>query len=419
MNKIASLILFAFFLLPAACHRHSQGGAELWQCPMHPQIVSDRKGSCSICGMDLVKVEKKEATAKALYQCPMHPQISSDKKGTCPICQMDLVKVEKAPPKSAGSGVEGHAVVTLDAARRQTIGVRTEPVARRALTRTLRSYGNISHDTDLYGAQQEYLSAWHYLQDAKKNGANPGAAEGLLSAARKKLVILGYSEGQLSALERAGVSDESLIVGHGRRAWIYAQIYENDLPYVHPGQVVRIQEPSRPGQAFAGTIQSMDTRVNPETRSVTARILAEHPGATMIHDSYVQVLISVPLGEVLAIPDSAVLDSGIRVLAFVSGPDGTFEPRELVVGRRGEGYFEVLSGVREAESVVVKANFLIDSESQLQAAIEAMDGRDRSARQEGATGGSKEAMDGRDRSARQEGAGSGSNGAAPGGHKHD
>jgi multidrug efflux pump subunit AcrA (membrane-fusion protein) len=401
-----TILRFAFILgalsLATACFRHDTGGAtELWQCPMHPQVTSDKKSTCPICQMDLVRVEKKAApAAKDLWQCPMHPQVSSDKKSSCPICQMDLVKVEKkALASGAAAGVEGHAVVTVDARRRQLIGVRSEPVARRSLTRTLRSFGTITHDTELYGAQQEYLSAWQYLQEAKKSGLSTGPTEGLLSAARKKLIIAGYSEVQLAALERAGESDESLIIGRGARAWIYAQIYEIDLPYVHPGQAVRFVVPSRPGQAFAGTIQSMDTRVNPETRSVTARILAQYSGATLIHDAYVQVLISVPLGEMLAIPESAILDSGLRVLAFVAGPDGTFEPRELMLGRHGDGYFEVLRGVKESERVVVRANFLIDSESQLQAAIENMDGRERSARRDGAAGGS--------------------NGAATGGHRHD
>lgn len=373
MKTTFFLILMASaFISLGACHNQgAKSQAELWQCPMHPQITATHKGSCSICGMDLVKVEKPVTTsAKELWQCPMHPQISSGKKGTCPICQMDLVRVEQSSQADNKTNVGGYAAVTLDLRRRQLIGVRTAIVARRQLARTLKTYGTISHDTELYGAQQEYLSALRYAQDARKNPATAAAAEGLLAGARKKLMILGYAESQFAALERSGASDESLIVAHGMRAWIYAQIYESDLPYVRPGLKVRIQVPGRQGQSFAGVIQSMETRVNPETRSVTARILAEHPNGSLTHDSYVQVYISVPLGEVLALPESAVLDSGERAIAFVAQGEGVFQPRELILGNSGDGFFAVLAGVKEGESVVVKANFLLDSESQLRAAIE-------------------------------------------------
>lgn len=371
-------------LTMSSCHKgpHNHAG-ELWQCPMHPQITSDKKGTCPICQMDLVKVEKAKnppAAVKTRWQCPMHPQIVSDKKGSCPICHMDLVQIEepRGDGSSAGAGtagiprVPGYAPVSMTGQKRQQIGVRTEVVGRKHLTRTLRTYGSVSHDTELYGAQQEYLSAWRYVAEAKKTGEVAGAAQALLSASRKKLVILGYREDQLSKLEQAGVSDESLIVAHGMRVWVDAQVYESDLPYVYPGQGVRIQLPSQTGHAFLGTIQSMGTRVNPETRSVTARILSEHTGGAVVHDSYVQVLFTVPLGVVLAIPESAILDSGTRAIAFVAKGEGSFEPRTLILGRRGEGYVELLGGVTEGEAVVVKANFLIDSESQLRAALEIM-----------------------------------------------
>ncbi|TCL59719.1 CusB/HlyD membrane fusion family barrel-sandwich protein [Hydrogenispora ethanolica] len=263
--------------------------------------------------------------------------------------------------------VPGYAPIQLDARRQQLIGVKTTVVGRQALSRTIRAYGTISHDTDLYAAQQELISANRYYHSLA-GGDGQESARVILDSARKKLAIMGYSNAQINRLIARGRSDDSLIEGgSSSRVWIYARIYQNDLPYVKAGQKVRISGPELAGKTLYGTIDSLDTVLDPETRSIRARILAGSD-TPLAHESYVDVDIEVPIGAVVALPEEAVIDSGGRQLAFVSQGDGYFEPRQLVLGRHAAGYYEVISGVRFGEKVVSSANFFIDSESQLKAA---------------------------------------------------
>ena len=158
------------------------------------------------------------------------------------------------------------------------------------------------------------------------------------------------------------------------RTWVYAQIYPNDLPYIQRGQRVRLSSPQLPGKIFYGVIDSLDTVVDPGNQSVRTRILAENSDGRLSHQGFVNAEIEVPIGTVLALPEEAVIDSGGRQIAFVNTGEGYFEPRELVVGRRAEGFYEVISGVKAGEKVVSAANFFIDSESQLKSATDNMGG---------------------------------------------
>ncbi len=263
--------------------------------------------------------------------------------------------------------VPGYTQIQLDARKQQLIGVKTAVVGRQTLSRTIRAYGVTSHDTDLYAAQQELISANRYYRSlAGMDGQE--SARVIFDSARKKLAIMGYSNAQINRLIARGRSDDSLIEGgSSSRAWIYAQIYQKDLPYVKAGQRVRITSSELAGQTLYGTIDSIDTVIDPETRSIRARILTDS-SAPLAHESYVDVDIEVPIGTVVALPEEAVIDSGGRQIAFVSKGDGYFEPRQLVLGRHAAGYYEVISGVRFGEKVVNSANFFIDSESQLKAA---------------------------------------------------
>lgn len=277
-------------------------------------------------------------------------------------------------PSSGSKKVTGYSGITLDTRKQQLIGVKTDTVSKRALKRLIRTYGTVSHDTELYTAQQEYLSAYKYYR-SMAGSDDQGMARALLDAARKKLLIQGYSDVQIRQLAARGESDESLIEGgNSARKWIYAQIYQRDLPYVRRGQRVQISSPELQGKMIFGSIESLDTVVERETRSVRARILVVHSDPALMHESYVNVEIEVPMNTVLTIPEEAVINTGGRHIAFVKIGDGYFEPRELVLGRRAEGYYEVLSGVAEGERVVSSANFFIDSESQLKAAAGNMSG---------------------------------------------
>jgi Cu(I)/Ag(I) efflux system membrane fusion protein len=127
---------------------------------------------------------------------------------------------------------------------------------------------------------------------------------------------------------------------------------------------------SFPGRTFSGKISVIYPQVNRETRTARARIELANPDLALLPDMYVDAEIDTGNpAPVLAIPESAVLDTGARQSVLVDKGEGRFEPREVKLGQRGNGYVEVREGVHDGEPVVVSANFLIDAESNLKAAL--------------------------------------------------
>jgi Cu(I)/Ag(I) efflux system membrane fusion protein len=153
--------------------------------------------------------------------------------------------------------------------------------------------------------------------------------------------------------------------------WIYAQVYEYEAPLVAPGQAMVVTAPSLAGASFTTQVAAVDPVLDPMTRTVRVRGLLATPERNLRPESFVQVTIRVPLGEQLAVPEDAVLDTGDQRIVFVVREDGTFEPRSVELGREAGGYHEVREGLHEGERVVTTANFLVDSESRFRAALAA------------------------------------------------
>lgn len=335
----------------------------------------------SACGRDGHEGhEAAEASKKQVYHCPMHPTYTSEKPGECPICGMDLVPVEarEHAGRAKEAGVEGQAAVQVDARRRQLIGLTTEPAARRKMIKVIRTVGRIAYDPELYRTQEEFLTALESVRRIERGGSSEASerARNLLKSSRLKLKILGLSETQIDELARLGRPETSLLLsqGKGGKPWLYADVYESELPLVRVGQRVEATSPSAPGQAFEGTVKAIDPAVNPKTRSVRVRAQLEDPKGLLRPDTYLNARIRVDLGELLAIPESAVIDTGVRQVVFIDEGDGYLAPREVTMGVRTEGYAQVREGLAEGDPVVTSGNFLIDSESKLQAAISAFAG---------------------------------------------
>ena len=152
--------------------------------------------------------------------------------------------------------------------------------------------------------------------------------------------------------------------------WVIAEVAEQDIGLLRTGAGAAVTIGAYPGKTFAGKIGYVYPTLNTETRTVAVRIELANPGALLKPGMYAQVeLAAAARGSVLTVPTSAVIDSGKRQLVFVELGAGRYEPREVRIGARSDEHVEVLAGVREGESVVVAANFLIDAESQLKAAV--------------------------------------------------
>ena len=159
--------------------------------------------------------------------------------------------------------------------------------------------------------------------------------------------------------------------------WMMADVAEGDIDAVTPGQNVTVTTRARPGRTFTGTVTVIYPQLMKETRTARVRIELPNTDLALLPDMYGEVSISTgAIGDVLAVPVSAVIDSGSRQVVLIERGEGRFEPRVVKIGRRGDGYAEIADGVSEGDRVVVNGNFLIDAESNLQAALKAFSAPD-------------------------------------------
>jgi Cu(I)/Ag(I) efflux system membrane fusion protein len=254
------------------------------------------------------------------------------------------------------------------------------------------------YSPDLVSAQHEYLTARSgqaalgnsevWLQSGMKN---------LAKSSLERLRNWGISESELARLEQHGkvqhavvvrspasgiVLEKSTVAGARvmtgdtlfkiadlSQVWIIAEVYEQDISLIKLGQTVLATLDAYPGRTFKGKVGFVYPTLNPATRTVKVRIELPNPNGLFKPMMYAQLEIDTQTHRALAVPRSAVLESGRRTLVLVERGAGRFEPRPVKLGLRGEEMIEILAGLREQERVVVSANFLIDAESNLKAAV--------------------------------------------------
>ena len=285
------------------------------------------------------------------YRNPMNPQITSpvpmkDEMG------MDYVPVYAVPAgrQEQEKGAEGEITVTPE--EQKLIEVETAGVSFRNLFREIRTVGNIASDPELYVAQEEYLGALK-LQD-----------NDFIESGRKKLEILGLNAEQIDQLAKAGKPQGSLILPEDT-TWVYITIYENEIGVVKAGVPVEVETVAFPGEMFAGRIAAVSPVLDPMTRSAKARAEIKNPGQKLKPGMYANVTIKVSLGNKLAVADSAVINTGKRTIVVIDKGEGRYLSQDIRLGQKGEGYYEVLGGLKAGDRVVTTGNFLIDSESRL------------------------------------------------------
>jgi RND family efflux transporter MFP subunit len=153
------------------------------------------------------------------------------------------------------------------------------------------------------------------------------------------------------------------------RVWIEADLYESEASAVKVGLEGKVSLVSDPNHVMTGKIKYVYPYVNAETRTLRVRFEFANPNLSLKLESYANVEIPIETGEGAIVPDSAIMDTGLRQVVFVNPRDGHFVPRLVKVGVRAEGRAQILSGVVPGERVAIKANFLLDSESRLRAAM--------------------------------------------------
>ena len=178
-----------------------------------------------------------------------------------------------------------------------------------------------------------------------------------------------------SAVEgmRAKTGDVLFRIADHSVVWVMADIPERDIGAIKPGQSATVRARAHPGREFTGQVALLYPHLNKETRTARVRIELPNPNLVLLPDMYTDVEISAAdAGTVIAVPDSAVVDTGTRQVVIVDKGEGRFEPRDVKLGQRGDGYVEIRDGIQEGEKVVTTATFLIDAESNLKAALKGL-----------------------------------------------
>ena len=254
------------------------------------------------------------------------------------------------------------------------------------------------YSPDLVTTEQEYLLARKNQQELQHSSV-PGvaaSADTLVSAARERLQQWDVPQSEIAKIESTGKPITDLVINSPvsgyiteRNAlpnmyvqpesklytvaglstvWINAQVFQTDIGRIKPGNPATVTVDSYLGKTFKGKVDSILPQVDMTTRTARVRLVFPNPGLLLKPGMFVNVQLKTPAGKGLTVPASSIFHSGTRNLVFVNQGEGNFEPREVEVGSRVGEEVVVVKGLKPGESVVTSANFLIDSEAQLQAA---------------------------------------------------
>jgi RND family efflux transporter MFP subunit len=260
------------------------------------------------------------------------------------------------------------------------------------------------YSPELVSAQREYLIAMQGIAAMKDAGVEAqNSMQQLAQSSLARLRNWEFSAEQVNALVQTGQANRTItfrspVTGvvtekkalQGMRfmpgemlyqvtdlssVWVIADVFEQDIGLVRLGAKANVKIGAYPNQAFEGRITYVYPTLKAETRTVPVRVELANPRHLLKPAMFAQVELQVGAkAAVLAVPDSAVIDSGTRRIVLVQVAEGRFEPREVELGARAENYIEIIKGVRDGEQVVVAANFLIDAESNLKAAVGGLGG---------------------------------------------
>jgi Cu(I)/Ag(I) efflux system membrane fusion protein len=264
------------------------------------------------------------------------------------------------------------------------------------------------YSPDLVAAEQEYLVIASMPSGDHSDMAHGDSAP-VVDAAVRRLRALDVPAGEIARLQRTGqasrriavlapadgiVTEKAAVLGMHvdpgaplyktadlATVWLIAQVQEQDLGQIRPGQKARASFVAFPGRVFDGTVDFVYPTLSSDTRTAKVRIVVPNAGGLLRSDMYATVEIEAApsaVVSVIAVPTSAIIDSGTRQVVLVVKGEGKFEPRPVRLGARGDGYTEVLAGLKEGEQVVTSANFLIDAESNLRAALQSFTPADKS-----------------------------------------
>jgi Cu(I)/Ag(I) efflux system membrane fusion protein/cobalt-zinc-cadmium efflux system membrane fusion protein len=380
-----------------------------WRAPMDPNYISDKAGKSPM-GMDLIPVYEGGQTMETgvrvdpsfLQNFAVRTEVVE--KGSIPI-EIRTVGILAHNPDALYS-VNTKFAGWIEKSYFNNVG---QHVHRGDLLLEI-------YSPELVTTQREYLAAIQYLERLSEAQAYPDAVErarALVESARERLRYWDVSDEQIQELEEtrqpqrtirihspaSGVLAEKIsqslegmkvepgmalyhLADHAR-LWVEAELYEHQIRHLREGMAVRVEVEAFPGRIWSGRVVRFSPTVNPQTRTLRAFVEVENKDQKLRPEMYANILIQpAAVSGAVKVPEQAILHSGTRNVVVVQKAAGLFEPREVELGPAGGGFQEVLRGLEAGETIVTSSQFLIDSESNLKAAIQQLLG-DRAGAQEG------------------------------------
>jgi membrane fusion protein, copper/silver efflux system len=367
------------------------------------------------------------------YSDAMNPGSRYDKPGKAPDGMDLVPVYEEETATDNGSAIPGYVPVKITPERQQTMGITTEAARLMDLNQSIKTVGIITIDgtrlhhihtkfegfiekievnfvgqavkkgdplfsiysPELLATQREYLIALKARYQMSGSSGLPGID--LVESARQRLALWDISPDQIAQLEKTRAPIRALVIyspvsgvitaktaAHGLRimpadtlyeitdlstVWVLADIYETNLPFIKVGTPASISSPYQPGRTWKGRISFINPTLDEKSRTIKARIELANSSLVWKPDMYTDVIIGGQLSRGVAVPESAVIGTGERNIVFVAKGSGLYEPREVKLGVKVRGFYEIKNGVEAGEKVVTGANFLLDSESKLKAAM--------------------------------------------------
>jgi Cu(I)/Ag(I) efflux system membrane fusion protein len=360
------------------------------------------------------------------YVCPMHPQIIKDEEGSCPICGMDLV------PKMIDADAGKHPAVTVKGEIIQSMGLRTENVGRGTLWRFIKTVGRIDYNETKLIHLHPRAEGWMETLAIRSEGQRVSKGDKLgtfyspeiLSAqvdffvaleqtgnntnsrvdkARNRLRILGVDDQTIGQLEQSRETSNDLPVyapgdgivtmlgareGHYLKpdmemmtiadlssVWVMVDVYEHQIAWLKEGLTAEISVPAWPGKSWEGKVDYIYPELDMKSRTLRVRLEFPNPDRKLKPNMFAEVKIyGGPQRDTLLIPAEALIRTGERDTVVTVLEDNRFQPVDVVVGAHSNGKVEILSGLEQGDEIVTSGQFLIDSESSLQASFQRMSG---------------------------------------------
>jgi membrane fusion protein, copper/silver efflux system len=371
---------------------------------MNPKNRSDKPGKAPD-GMDMVPVYDEETPATGDSSVPGYVpvKITSERQ------QMMGIITEEAKKMDLEQSIRTVGRVTADETRMHHIHTKFEGYIEQIYVnfvgQNVKSGDPLFsiYSPELLASQREYLlalKAREEMNDSEQGMRLPGVD--LVESARERLSLWDITKEQIEQIEKTREPIRALLIRspvsglvsaktalQGMKVmpsdtlyditdlssiWVQADVYEINLPFVKVGLPAVIQLPYQSGKTLRGRVTFINPTLDEKTRTVKARLEFPNPDQMLKPEMFVDVIFGGTMGKGIAVPESAVISTGERMIVFVAKGDGIFEPREVLAGLKVRGFYEIKKGIAAGEKVVTGANFLLDSESKLKASISSASG---------------------------------------------